>query len=852
MSDQRFNTGNPIGSDSPLDRSDNTRNLDVAVNTEQDTFQDRLGKSRLTWTGIQAAGTGDTSVAVDAAARAVDAAGRAENAEAIVDAANIKAEVDRAETAAEVAMASGWIYPSVAVGYAAREVGDYFWTVSASDTQTLRLWRAGATEAIDTGKSTASSSALYSAAESVGVIAPYYGAYPVNLDVRNGLLKVFGAVRCYFGNKAVAVSQGEYPLPATNSLILVDKTTGELSFHAIVANSTIPTNACTVGSYLYLAAPEELGGFPSGYQVNGRVPKFGVFGVTTHVTGDLIEITTSTAEMVVPERDYRLVAGSFSTLIPAASLTVPIGGSLLAYQRSTAETVLLSSHLPISTDHVVFGRVINSGSNILLYGVDKFSIDGKRYNGNYTSNSSDPVESVEWFGELVAGDPSEINFSYERQQVEITSSVRLVYGGVTRLVPAQIIPSALQGSLPARILVNTDDLTVRLDVRVSQPIPESHVQVGTLVARYRNIHGIASYSIDGVPGSGLRLRRLRHPYIAGQFQPPILRSIVVNGTTDPGFTLPNPLPEQATFLSTATHLDVYAKYDALQAAHPDYITRTLIGQDESGANVYQYDFKQTDTDAAGADPTTGLAKVIAVSGVHGNEKAGVMNLYETLREICENWGDDERLETLRWNVHFIVVPVVVPWGFDNSRRQNMNGVDVNRNFSAGWVANGSPWDTDYPGTEPLSEVEARNIDAVLDEHSDAVLFTSFHNISASSSNFIWASCGSVESVQLARAIISRQARIWRKRYSWFPDGYFGYANVSAPQGSENMQGTLKYGILSCVFEVSQGVPMADAPENAIYSSTSTTMGVETYVNWLLLGLDYGARLKNTADFFYTV
>lgn len=53
MSDQRFNTGNPIGSNSPLDRSDNTRNLDEAVLSSEDTFQDRLGQSRLTFAGMQ-------------------------------------------------------------------------------------------------------------------------------------------------------------------------------------------------------------------------------------------------------------------------------------------------------------------------------------------------------------------------------------------------------------------------------------------------------------------------------------------------------------------------------------------------------------------------------------------------------------------------------------------------------------------------------------------------------------------------------------------------------------------------------------------------------------------------------
>ena len=49
----RNNTGNPIGSKAFPDFEDNVKNLDQAVNAEQDTFQDRLGKSRLTWAGME-------------------------------------------------------------------------------------------------------------------------------------------------------------------------------------------------------------------------------------------------------------------------------------------------------------------------------------------------------------------------------------------------------------------------------------------------------------------------------------------------------------------------------------------------------------------------------------------------------------------------------------------------------------------------------------------------------------------------------------------------------------------------------------------------------------------------------
>lgn len=50
----RFNTGNPIGSNDPRDRDDNTKNLDELVNSKTKTnVPDRLGVPRKTWHGIE-------------------------------------------------------------------------------------------------------------------------------------------------------------------------------------------------------------------------------------------------------------------------------------------------------------------------------------------------------------------------------------------------------------------------------------------------------------------------------------------------------------------------------------------------------------------------------------------------------------------------------------------------------------------------------------------------------------------------------------------------------------------------------------------------------------------------------
>lgn len=43
----RFNTGNPLGSGSPLDLDDNAKNMDLAVNSEESQWIDRFGRPRI-------------------------------------------------------------------------------------------------------------------------------------------------------------------------------------------------------------------------------------------------------------------------------------------------------------------------------------------------------------------------------------------------------------------------------------------------------------------------------------------------------------------------------------------------------------------------------------------------------------------------------------------------------------------------------------------------------------------------------------------------------------------------------------------------------------------------------------
>lgn len=124
MSDQRFNTGNPIGSDSPLDRSDNTRNLDELVNSNNKLRQpDRFGNPRKTWHGME--------VAFDVAQQ-----WREENFNAMQSGEltnRAESAADRAEAASDAAFVNADVYPDIASGLAAVADDEQFQVVEGNE-----------------------------------------------------------------------------------------------------------------------------------------------------------------------------------------------------------------------------------------------------------------------------------------------------------------------------------------------------------------------------------------------------------------------------------------------------------------------------------------------------------------------------------------------------------------------------------------------------------------------------------------------------------------------------------------------------------------------------------------------
>lgn len=191
-----------------------------------------------------------------------------------------------------------------------------------------------------------------------------------------------------------------------------------------------------------------------------------------------------------------------------------------------------------------------------------------------------------------------------------------------------------------------------------------------------------------------------------------------------------------TFNSTVkmSYAEILAGYDALLQAYPDNITKTTLGLDASETyTIYRYDFYPTIPYSDRASGGFGVIydrtnyPVVSLDAcIHGNEHPCGRALLNFMTAVCE-----EKNATLAWlhdNIHFVVIPITNPWGYEHDDRKNSNGVDLNRNFPALWGLGATdPTDGYYRGTEPFSEPETEYLASILNEIVDKNSFClSYH------------------------------------------------------------------------------------------------------------------------------
>ena len=145
----------------------------------------------------------------------------------------------------------------------------------------------------------------------------------------------------------------------------------------------------------------------------------------------------------------------------------------------------------------------------------------------------------------------------------------------------------------------------------------------------------------------------------------------------------------------------------LTAQHEDLSMRAE-GLCSDGREIWSFEIGDP------ANPTLYLG-----AAIHGWEWENAFGLLRLAELLCAN-PKIERLDTRK--LHFKILPIQNPWGYDHFTRQNARGVDLNRNFDCRWeklptvqdVA--APWDYNYTGTQPASERETQVIQSIIDRH----------------------------------------------------------------------------------------------------------------------------------------
>ncbi|WP_187647376.1 M14 family zinc carboxypeptidase [Nitrosophilus labii] len=126
--------------------------------------------------------------------------------------------------------------------------------------------------------------------------------------------------------------------------------------------------------------------------------------------------------------------------------------------------------------------------------------------------------------------------------------------------------------------------------------------------------------------------------------------------------------------------------------------------------------------------------------IHAREWIGNELAIAFVDYLLKNHKSDPRVISALSKNTLYIVPVLNPDGFEYSRshysfwrknrRKNSDGsfgVDLNRNFSVGWVKSKDPSSNIYGGPEPFSEPETKAIKEFVDTHPNITIALDYHS-----------------------------------------------------------------------------------------------------------------------------
>lgn len=289
--------------------------------------------------------------------------------------------------------------------------------------------------------------------------------------------------------------------------------------------------------------------------------------------------------------------------------------------------------------------------------------------------------------------------------------------------------------------------------------------------------------------------------------------------------------------------EIIAAMDDMAQGSGGYMSKSVIGHTDDGEyDIYMYDLNPNRVATPNAIGTRYIPKIIVTTMHHGEEKIPLLGWMETIYRLINEPWDDEVLTYLRTQVRILYIPIVNPYGYDNHVRANANGVDINRNYPAGWTSETGE------GDEPLDQGESAAVASVLNSNRDAVLYIDNHgngSVAVSEAiNVNWISLNNIRygmMDKIADAMITHNAKItvhFSHDYSMPYTTQIG--KVTSNSGDAMAKGyAASLGIPALTVEGSNGIsyPEDESQKIAPYTDEARKYNSEISVNAIMEALN---------------
>lgn len=408
--------------------------------------------------------------------------------------------------------------------------------------------------------------------------------------------------------------------------------------------------------------------------------------------------------------------------------------------------------------------------NAILLGFLRPDIDLYQLNGFYYIDGSMVKPHLPQNGEIgeLITNPNWVNVDTTNNQLIVTNVVRLKEKATTHIIPSgEYSFDGIGDSLV--VVFNVKQNTIRFipAATYKSDVNKRDVVFGLFRLDYGYYELNGGYSIDG--NAVLQFTEKDKKDIENLLTNPSYSSNELVVITDvPAGAYDSSLPF-IPINESDPYTVIYDVYDQLITDYPDYVTRSLLGYSDD-APIYRYDF--TPPKPKNYNREYKFPKIYYQSAIHGHEKMAAMGGASFFKSLCDDWRTDDTLRMLRWNVQFIVVPMLNPSGFNLNQRKKENGVDLARNFPYNWRPNDDPDSLYYPGSEPASEVETQFVIELLENETDIVFAFDQHNSGElyRVGYSIWLGTGNESLLPLLSGIGQQMSTKTKIDYAYAPQG----------------------------------------------------------------------------------